>query len=112
MRSIQYIMGGAPRKFADCVDYARKHEVNRVTLALKEREEPSEAGIIERLIGVYVWDFDDRVVTYEEDYGGVVEPEDEERGKLSRGNANRRLERRLRDFEEFEISVENDHLRF
>lgn len=105
-------MGGGPRCFADCVDYARNHELNKVTLALKERTDYSEAAIIDRLIGVYVWDFADLVVTYEENYGGVVEPEGEKRKELSRQNANRRLERRLRDFEEFGITVENDHLRF
>ncbi|MFW6279967.1 MAG: hypothetical protein ACOC2T_02970 [Planctomycetota bacterium] len=102
MRSIQYILGGRPKCFADCVDYAKNHEINNVTLALKERTDYSEDALVDQLIGVYMWDFDDRVVTYEETYRGIVEPEDEEREALSRDNANH----------EWGIEVENDHLRF
>lgn len=112
MRTIKYILGGEPKSFEDCVDYARNHEVNEVTLALKERTDHSEEVIVHRLIGVFIWDFDDRVVTYEENFGGVVEPEDEEREKLSRQNANRRLETRLDEFEHHNIPVKNAHLRF
>jgi hypothetical protein len=112
MRSIKYILGGQPKCFEDCVDYARHHDVNEVTLALKERTDHSEDVIVDRLIGVFIWDFDDRVVTYEEHFGGVIEPEDDKREELSRKNANRRLENRLDEFEHNDIAVKNAHLRF
>ncbi len=112
MRSIKYILGGEPKCFADCVDYARNHEVNHVTLALKERTDHSEEVIVHRLIGVFIWDFDDRVVTYEEEFGGAVEPEEDHRNELSRDNANRRLENRLEEFEHHDIPVKNADLRF
>src|SRR6056297_1925237 len=105
MRSIKYILSGAPKCFADCVDYARNHEIKHVTLALKERTDHSEDVIVDRLIGVFVWDFDDRIVTYEEEFGGIIEPEGADREKLSRENANRRLEKRLDEFEHFDIPV-------
>ena len=52
------------------------------------------------------------MVTYHEEFGGIVLTESPERQQKSLENANRRLERRLRDFEHFGIELECREVRF
>lgn len=112
MRSLGYIMGGKPGSFADCVDHAARHRLKSVKMALKSCNDVGEALIIRRMLGFFTWEFEDLVVTYDEQFGGIVEAEDAERQGKSVENANRRLERRLRDFAEFKIEVNGDEARF
>ena len=112
MRSIRYICGGKPGCFADCIDYAKNHQLKGVRLELKTYNEITEEIILVRLSGFFTWDFNDLVITYEEQFGGIVETEGAERQEISLLNANRRLERRIKDFEQFNIELTNNEVRF
>ena len=112
MRSIGYILGGKPGCFADCLDYAKNQTLGGVKLELKTYNEIGEEIIIRRLSGFFTWDFKNTIVTYEEQFGGIVETEDTKRQEISLLNANRRLERRLKDFEQFNIELMNNEVRF
>lgn len=105
-------MGGKPCCFADCVDYMKNHTLNTVSLDLKSSNEITEQIIIRKLLGYFTWNFVDLIVTYEEQLGGIVESETEERQAVSIVNANRRLERRVKDFNMFDINLVHKEKRF
>lgn len=112
MRSIKYILGGNPGCFADCIDYAKNHPIKSIRLGLKTDNEITEEVILKRLVGFFTWEFENKIITYEELFGGIVESEGINRQKDSVVNANRRLNRRLKDFEQFNIEVLNNEVRF
>ena len=107
MRSLSYVTKGVPTCFADCIDYVKSHVLQEVSLGLTSEDEFGETFLIEKLIAEFRWVFDDREVVYRESMGGIVEHEDEERHKRSIFNANRRLDRRKRDFAAFGIELRN-----
>ena len=112
MRSISYILGGEPSCFADCVDYLSGNELIEVTIELKSDDTTNQEILIRRFLGYFTWNFRNKVVTYHEQFGGIVLHEPVERQRTSIANANRRLERRLRDFEHFNIELQNCGSRF
>lgn len=87
-------------------------QMNNVRLDLKGSNEITEHIIIRKLFGYFTWNYKDLIVTYEEQFGGIVESEDTERQVISLLNANRRLDRRVRDFETFHINLINEEKRF
>lgn len=112
MRTIKYVLGGRPNCFADCIDYMDSHKLKSVHIELKTANEINEEVIIKKLLGFFTWSFNDMVVTYEEQFGGIIETESKERQNKSLFNANRRLERRIKDFEQFNIKLEGGEQRF
>lgn len=112
MRSFSYILTGEPGCFADCIDYLSGNELIGVTIELKGDETTSQQVLVRLLLAYFTWDFRNRVVTYHEQLGGIVLHESPGRHRLSVENANRRLERRLRDFEDFNIDIQNKEARF
>ena len=112
MRSISYLLGGKPRCFADCIDYMKNHNLKSVHVELKTSSETNEQIIIKRLLGFFTWDFNDLLVTYEEQFGGIIESESSKRQHISILNANRRLERRKKDFQKFSIDLLNNDICF
>ena len=90
----------------------KSHTLNNVSLELKSSNEITEEVIIRKLLGYFTWNFKDLIVTYEEQMGGIVESETEERQAVSIVNANRRLERRVKDFNMFDISLINKKKQF
>jgi len=112
VRSIPYILGGKPRCFADCKDYMKGHDLKEVTVDLKTAEETAEHIFIKRLLGFFTWDFSDLIVTYEEQFGGIIPMEPEERQDASVKNANRRLGRRINDFKQAGIELKKSEQRF
>lgn len=112
MRSISYILTGEPGSFPDCIDYRSANELIRVTIELKSDETANQQVLIRLLLAYFTWDFGNRVVTYHEQMGGIVLHEPAERQLLSVQNANRRLERRLADFQHYDIDVQNKEERF
>ena len=112
MRSISYILTGEPSCFADCIDYKSSNELISVAVELKRDETSNQQVLIRLLLGYFTWDFGNRIVTYHEQLGGIVLQESPQRQRLSVDNANRRLERRLRDFEHYGIDVRNKQERF
>ncbi|HUV07373.1 MAG TPA: SLC13 family permease, partial [Spirochaetia bacterium] len=112
MRSLRYLTQGVPSAFADCVDYRQTHSLKEVRLDLKTENEIGQSIIILRLEGEFTWIFEDRTVVYSEIMGGIVEGEDEVRQERSLHNANRRLFRRIKDFENLGIDVTNSDVQF
>jgi len=112
MRSISYLLTGEPSCFADCVDYLSDNELIRATVELKNDDTTNQQILIGRRLGDFTWHFRNRVVTYHEEVGGIVLTESPGRQQKSLENANRRLERRLRDFEHFGIDLEGHEARF
>jgi len=95
MRSITYILTGKPGNLADSLDYASKHELQRIILTLHHREEVTEQYVVRWLYASYTWIFADRAVSYEVTYGGCFQHESKERQRLSVDNANMRIEKDL-----------------
>ena len=112
MRSIIYVLGGKPCCFADCIDYMKNNKLINVSLDLKSSNEITENIIMRKLLGYFTWNYKDLIVTYEEQFGGIVESESEQRHAVSILNANRRLDRRVRDFNMFDINLINKDKRF
>ena len=106
------MLGGKPNCFADCIDYKQNHTLKKVEVMLKAVSEINGQIIMQRLVSFFTWDFEDMVVTYEEQCGGIIEAESEERQSISLANANRRLERRLRDFKNFNIDIKGKEKKF
>jgi len=90
----------------------KNHTLNNVSLELKSSYEITEEVIIRKLLGYFTWNFVDLIVTYEEQLGGIVESETEERQAVSIVNANRRLDRRVKDFNMFDINLVNKEKRY
>ena len=65
-----------------------------------------------KLLGYFTWNYKDLIVTYEEQIGGIVESENKERQAVSILNANRRLDRRVKDFDMFDVNLINKEKRF
>lgn len=112
MRSINYLIHGAPMCFADCIDHMEKHSVRSVSLELRYECVVREYFPILRLYGVFTWDFDSGVVVYEEQFGGIVQDEPEARRMKSVDNANRRVLRRVEDFRGFSLDLMGADQRF
>lgn len=113
MRSVKYMLFKTPSCFADCVDYMMENKLLSVNLKLSRQQAVHEImGVVERFLGVFTWTFENKTVQYEEVMGGIFATESVKRQELSVFNANRRLERRIRDFEQFAISLSETKERF
>jgi hypothetical protein len=91
MRSISYVLGGKPNNMYDCLDYRRRHKVERVILNLHSVDEATETYVVRWLKGSFAWFFEDTTVGYDIVYGGCFAHESAERQRLSVENANARL---------------------
>ena len=100
MRSISYILTGQPRNRTDCIDCSQRRPAKEICLKLMTNETASDEFIAKNLYATYVWVFEDRVVTYEEPYGRIIQHEPHERQCLSIDNANRRLAKALENLRE------------
>jgi sodium-dependent dicarboxylate transporter 2/3/5 len=112
VRSIQYLTHAIPANFSDCVDYMSTHELKEVSLSLETENDFGQNIIIVRLLARFCWLFSDRTVEYSEVMGGIVEHEKAARQQKSIINANFRLEKRKKDFEELGIDLKNKELHF
>lgn len=113
MRTVTYILTGRPRNRTDCIDYARKHGLRKISIELMTHEQVSEVFVTKTLFAAYVWVFEDSVVTYEETYGRCFQHEPYEQQCVSIDNANRRLGRAIENLHERTgRSIEGEDQRF
>lgn len=112
MRSIRYIMGSDPCCFADCKDYMKHSNLEEVKMALKRKEEYIGYEGITSLYAHFTWIFADTIVNYKEHMGAIVHMESPERQNESIQNANRRLARRVFDFQEAGIELKESDDKF
>jgi hypothetical protein len=112
MRSIEYVLGGPPVNFDDCLDYAKDNHPTGVRVRLKIRDEVSEFYKIRRLLAFFTWDFPNRSVSHEELLGGAFAHESVERQKISVANANARLEEALEKLARHGHGAEGAEARF
>jgi hypothetical protein len=112
LRSITYLTLGKPSCFADCIDCRDTHVLSGIQMELRREYVACESMLVYRLSGAFTWDFDTGPVHYEESFGGILMSERESRRKKSVDNANRRVDRRMHDFELFDLDVAGKHERF
>ena len=94
MRTISYIFRGTPKNRSDCIDYSLKGVLPcKIDIVLHNAEDIIEQKIIRRLYATFIWIFEDKVASYEEELGGVIQEEDAARQATSVNNANMRLSR-------------------
>jgi len=65
MKSIRYILGGRPYKFADCLDLSRRVQPESVTLHLRSAELPREHEPMTQFIADIDWAFPDQTIRTE-----------------------------------------------
>ena len=99
-RSISYIFGGKPKNKHDCIDYASRYNLERIIVQLYKQEYVGDECICDYLKAIYVWIFDNVVVNYEEECGGVYSHEDLDRQLQSVLNANNRFDRTIEAIKE------------
>ncbi len=113
MRSLGYILKGSPANTADCLDFALRHQVQRIIVALQTPEEITEQYEVRWLNGSFVWFFEHHTFTYEVNFGGCFRHETTERQRLSVDNANLRLQHELETIAaRLPITVEGGDQRF
>ena len=108
-------MGSDPCCFADCKDYMKRNNLEEVKLTLKRQNEYLKFGYEEMITSLYAhftWIFTDTIVNYKEHLGAIVHTESPERQDESLKNANRRLNRRILDFQDADIELINSNAKF
>ena len=96
MRTISYIISGNPKNRSDCIDYASKHKIVEIKVSMKLRTSAIDQYCYDELYAVYVWEFSDTTVAYEEAHGIVYSHEPEPRRQKSVELANERLKNTLK----------------
>ena len=105
MRSIQYVMFGKPCNVDDCLDLSNNIIPKSVNLRLGKDEMISEMYVMRRLKGIFVWGFEGKKITVEQDFGGCFSHENEEQQKNRIYQANNRLRRAIKKIELRHINI-------
>jgi hypothetical protein len=95
VRSLGYVLRGTPANTADCLDYALRHPLQRIILALQTPVEINEQYEVQWLKGSFVWFFEHHTAVCEVTFGGCFRHEPVERQRRSVDNANDRLQHEL-----------------